>query len=216
MKPAVDWSLYLVTDKDLALGRPVEDIVSAALKGGVSIVQIREKDKSTRDFLAQAEKIHRLCRDYHVPLIVNDRIDVAMAIGAEGIHIGQSDMPYAVARQLVGPDVLIGLSVENMDHVSAAESWDVDYYGVSPIFSTPTKTDVYTEWGIQGLQNLRWKSQKPLIAIGGLNASNAAEIVRAGADGVAVVSAIMSAPDPEIAAHDLKNIIKTTKSTGRG
>jgi thiamine-phosphate pyrophosphorylase len=145
-----------------------------------------------------------------VPLIINDRLDVALAAAADGVHIGQEDMPYETARKLMGPRAIIGLSAENWDDVVKAQDLDVNYLGVSPVFETPTKTDTKGNWGLDGLARIKAYSNHPLVAIGGLNASNAEDAVKAGADCIAVVSAICAAPDPLRASRELCDIIKAT------
>jgi len=204
--------LYLVTDRDLSLGRPLEEVVLQAVKGGVSIVQLREKRASTRFFVEQAERLKRLLTPYGVPLIINDRVDVALAVEADGVHIGQEDMPYPIARRLLGKRAIIGLSVETVEQVLEAEGYDVDYLGVSPIFETPTKTDTRGSWGLEGLAQVRKLSRHRLVAIGGLNAANAESVIRAGADSIAVVSAICSATEPQRAAEVLNQIIQSALS----
>jgi len=149
-----------------------------------------------------------LLAPFRVPLIINDRLDVALASGADGVHVGQADMPCGIVRQFMGPQAIIGLSVETWGEVEAAERLPVDYLGVSPVFPTPTKTDTKGAWGIQGLARIRAGSRHPLVAIGGLNLANVTEAVRAGADGIAVVSAICASPDPERAARDLNERIQ--------
>ncbi|MFB3779214.1 MAG: thiamine phosphate synthase [Bryobacteraceae bacterium] len=206
MKPVPDWRLYLVTDRTLAHPRPLEEVVEAAVRGGVTAVQLREKQCGTRQFVAVAKSL-RAILPAGVPLIINDRVDVALAAGADGVHLGQSDMDYHDARRLVGPDRFVGLSVETMEQALAAEQLDADYLGVSPIFPTPTKTDTGSAWGIEGLRLLRAHSRRKLIAIGGINERNAGEVIAAGADGIAVVSAICAAPDPEFAARKLRRIV---------
>jgi thiamine-phosphate pyrophosphorylase len=209
--------LYLVTDRDLSLGRPLEEVVLQAVRGGVSVVQLREKQASTRFFVAEARRIKELLAPYNVPLLINDRVDVALAIGADGVHIGQNDMPYPLARRLLGQEAIIGLSVETKEQVHQAEAYDVEYLGVSPIFETPTKTDITGSWGLEGLAWVRKASRHPLVAIGGLNAANAASVIRAGADSIAVVSAICSAPEPQAAAETLNQVIQSAlSSVGRG
>jgi thiamine-phosphate pyrophosphorylase len=200
--------VYLVTDRTLCGNKSLEDVVFQALQGGVMCVQLREKDVSTRFFVEEARKIKALTAQFRAPLIINDRLDVALAVEADGVHIGQEDMPYAVARNLMGPQAIIGLSVETWDDVVQAEELDVDYLGVSPIFETPTKTDTKGSWGLEGLARIKAYSRHPLVAIGGLNASNAADAVMAGADGIAVVSAICAAPDPLYASQELHDIIQ--------
>jgi len=199
--------LYLVTDRDLCGGRPLEEVVLAAVRGGAACVQLREKNLPTRAFVEEARSIKALLASFQVPLIINDRIDVALAIGAEGVHIGQEDMPYLLARRILGSRVIIGLSVETWEDVELAEQWDVDYLGVSPVFETPTKTDTRGSWGLEGIARIRAYSRHPLIAIGGLNAANAGAAIQAGADGIAVVSAICAAQDPFLAAQELVRII---------
>jgi thiamine-phosphate pyrophosphorylase len=207
-----DFGLYLVTDRRLALGRPIESIVAAAVRGGVTAVQLREKECSTRAFVELARRLLELLRPRGIPLLINDRVDVALVSGADGVHLGQSDMLVSDARRLMAPDKLIGLTVETMEQVREGGSGDADYLGVSPIFSTPTKRDTGPEWGLRGLRRLRGVSSRTLVAIGGINESNAVQILEAGADGLAVVSAICSAPDPEAAARRLRDIVDRFRS----
>jgi thiamine-phosphate pyrophosphorylase len=207
-----DFSLYLVTDRTLSLGRPLEGIVGAAVRGGVSAVQLREKSCSTEEYIETARRIKKVLGPFGVPLIINDRVEVALEVGAAGVHLGQGDMPPAEARKLLGPDAVIGLSVETPEQADKADHFDVDYLGVSPIFPTPTKTELTTAWGLQGLRFLRPRSRHKLIAIGGINSSNASQVIEAGADGIAVVSAICSAPDPEAAARELRTIVNRLRN----
>jgi len=200
--------VYLVTDRSLCLNRSIEDVVLQAVQGGSVFVQLREKDLSTREFVEEAMAVKRLLLPYKVPLIINDRIDVALACGADGVHVGQGDMPYAIARKLMGPKAIVGLSVETWQDVEESQALDVDYIGVSPVFATPTKTDTKEPWGLDGLRKIRAFSRHPLVAIGGINESNARAVVEAGARCLAVVSAVCSADDPAQAATRLKNIIE--------
>jgi thiamine-phosphate pyrophosphorylase len=195
--------IYLVTDQTLCLGRPLASIVADAVRAGIACVQLREKTASTRKFLNQALALKPVLASAGIPLIINDRVDIALAAGADGVHLGQSDMPYDAARRLMGSNAIIGLSVETWADVEAAQNLDVAYLGVSPVFATPTKTDTRSPWGLDGLTRIRAYSRHSLVAIGGLNAANAKEIIRAGADAVAVVSAICSAEDPFTAARNL-------------
>jgi len=204
VKKIPDFRLYLVTDQGLSPGRPLEWVVEAAVRGGVTAVQLREKSCPIPEYVDIARRIQKVLQPSGVPLIINDRADVVLAVGAAGVHLGQGDMPPGEARKLLGPDAIIGLSVETPEQAAAAEHLDVDYLGVSPIFPTPTKTDLMTAWGLQGLRRLRSCSRHRLIAIGGINSSNAVQVMEAGADGIAVVSAICSAPDPEAAARELR------------
>jgi len=201
--------LYLVTDRDLCGEKSLEDVIEGAVKGGVSFVQLREKEISTRDFIGEARSIRKILEPYKVPLIINDRVDVAVACGAEGVHIGQEDMPYEVARKFMGPKAIIGLSVETWEDVVASQKLDVSYIGVSPVFATPTKTDTKGVWGLEGLARIKAFSRHPLVAIGGINESNVRDVVKAGADCVAVVSAICASSDPEAAARGINEIIKS-------
>jgi len=200
-------TLYMVTDRAMARDRPLDDVVNEAVAGGVTCVQVREKHSTTREFMQQAQRVKRVLDGSGVPLLVNDRVDVALAVAADGVHLGQQDMPYHAARALLGPDAIIGLSVESMADVEEANAWDVDYLGVSPIFETPTKRDTRGSWGLDGLARVRAMTRHPLVAIGGINWRNVADTVRSGADGIAVVSAISAAADPRRAAEDLRRRI---------
>lgn len=203
-----DLSLYLVTDRPLSLGRPIEEVVTAAVEGGVTMVQLREKECSTGEFITLARTLKEALAPHGVPLIINDRVDVALAVDAEGVHIGQSDMNYEDARRLLGPDKIIGLSVENFSDLERANSLEVDYVGISPVYGTPTKRDTAEPFGLEGLQRAVALSVHPTVAIGGMNATTIGEVMQTGVDGVAVVSAICSAPSPRKAAQELLDIIK--------
>lgn len=198
-----DLRLYLVTDRPLALGRDIDWVVEEAVKGGVTMVQLREKDIDTRDFIALGLKIKEKLAPLGIPFVINDRVDVALAVGADGVHIGQSDMPYEMARKLLGPDAIIGLSVENMEDIEAANQLDVDYVGISPVYLTPTKTDTAAAFGLDGVGRAAALSKHPTVGIGGMNLRTAADVMKAGADGIAVVSAIMSADSPAQASEAL-------------
>jgi thiamine-phosphate pyrophosphorylase len=200
----VDYSLYLVTDRALAQGRELVDIVHAAVRGGVRVVQLRDKDASSRAALGQAQALKALLDPLGVPLIVNDRIDLALACGAAGVHLGQDDLPCDLARQLVGHDLIIGVSVSTPEEARRATREGANYLGVSPVFDTPTKVDTPKATGLAGLAAIRAATDLPLIAIGGISLSKVAVVVAGGADGIAVVSAIMAAEDPEMAARALR------------
>ena len=198
--------LYLVTDRALCGPRTIDEIILAAVAGGVKYVQLREKNVTTRFFIEEAHRIQVLCKPFRIPLIINDRVDVALAAEAGGVHLGQDDMPCALARKLLGPQALIGLSVECWEDVVRAQEQDVDYLGVSPVFATPTKTDTKGCWGLAGVAKIKAYSRHPLVAIGGINETNAAAVIRAGADCLAVVSAICASFDPRQAAERLTAI----------
>ena len=199
--------LHLVTDRQLCGNRSLEEVVELAAQGGVDVVQLREKSASSQEFLELARTLKKLLSCYAIPLIINDRIDIAMAANADGIHIGQNDMPYQQARALLGPDKIIGISVSSIDELLATAIYDPDYLGVGPIFSTPTKSDAAQPIGIAGLAKLRALSNHCLIAIGGINHVTINEVLSTGVDGVAVVSAICAADQPKQAAYDLRRLI---------
>lgn len=201
--------LYLVTDRQLCGNRSLEEVILQAVKGGVSYVQLREKEIATRYFVEEALRIKKILKPYKVPLIINDRVDVALACGADGVHVGQEDMPYEIARNLMGPKAIIGLSVETWENVLASQKLDVNYIGVSPVFVTPTKTDTKGAWGLEGLARIKAFSRHPLVAIGGINESNVKDVVEAGARCVAVVSAICASPDPENTSRKISETINS-------
>ena len=196
--------LHLVTDRSLSRGRSLVEVVREAVSGGVTCVQLREKDCSTREFLQEALALKELLQLLKVPLIINDRVDIALAVGADGVHLGQSDMPISHARRLLGPNCLIGISAESVDHAVEAEQQGADYIGISPVFSTPTKTDTAPALGLEGIRQIRELVRIPLVGIGGINLTNARQVLASGADGVAMVSAIMAAASPRLAAKAIR------------
>ena len=199
--------LYLVTDQPSLRGRTLIDVVQSALLGGVTCVQLREKHASSREFYAQAVALMELLTPLNIPLIINDRLDIALACGAQGVHLGQSDMPVQAARNLLPPQVFIGWSVETEAQVEQSANLPLDYLGVSPVFATPTKTDTAAPWGLEGLARIRAATALPLVAIGGIHLGNATQLMQAGADSLAVVSAICSADDPCAASQQLRRLI---------
>lgn len=211
MKDPRTWDVYLVTDRCFSLGRPILEIVEQAVAGGVSVVQLREKDLTTRDFYEEGLLIRDFLRARGVPLIINDRIDVALALDADGVHIGQDDMPLAIARRILGAGRIIGLSVNEPAHINPETAALADYFAISPIFATPTKTDTTEPWGLDGLRRARSLTDLPLVAIGSIKLDNAREVVEAGADCVAVVTAITMATNPEKAARQLVREVRMGK-----
>lgn len=199
--------IYLVTDQRFCRDRSLEETVMESVRAGASCVQLREKTLSTREFVALGRRLKELMAPFGIPLLINDRIDVALACGADGVHIGQSDMPFDITRKLLGPDAIIGLSVETWEDVENAQSLDVAYLGISPVFATSTKTDTKKPWGLEGIARIRAFSRHPLVGIGGLDRSNAAEVIAAGADCVAVVSAICGAGSPYDATRELAEAV---------
>jgi thiamine-phosphate pyrophosphorylase len=212
-KRKVDLSLYLVTDRGLSLGRRNLDIIRAAVVGGVTMVQLREKEATTREFYQEGLKIREFLGEHNIPLIINDRLDIALALDADGVHLGQDDMPLAVARRILGEDKIIGASVFNVTEAREAEAAGADYLGLSPIFVTSTKPDLTAQMGIDGIAPIRRTVRIPLVGIGSMSAENAFEAVRAGLGGVAVVSAICSRRDPEGAARAIKAEVLRAKAS---
>lgn len=209
----IDYSLMFVTDDSITDEEVFLSVLEAALKGGATVIQLREKKRDTLSFYNRAVACNTLCKQYAVPLIINDNIDIALAIDADGVHIGQKDMPYHVARKLLGATKIIGLSVSNSQQAIEAKAMGVDYIGISPIFATQTKqTDLDPPLGIAGLRVIRALFSKPIVCIGGIDHNNSLEIIENGADGVAVVSAISKAQHPEIETKKLKTILCKTGS----
>jgi thiamine-phosphate pyrophosphorylase len=198
--------LMLVTDRALSRGRETAWIVREAVAGGVTCVQLREKNGGTREFLEEARAVKAALEGTGVPLIINDRVDVALAAGADGVHLGQQDLPIADARRLVPQGWIIGVSAESVEDAVRAERDGADYVGASPVFATPTKMDAAPPLGLDGLRAIRAAVKIPVVAIGGIHAGNARDVVCAGADGLAVVSAIVAADDPRAAAAELRRV----------
>lgn len=213
MSPGVV-SLMLVTDRGLSRGRETAWIVREAVAGGATCVQLREKTADTRDFLEEARAVKAALEGTRVPLIINDRVDVALAAGADGVHLGQQDMPIADARRLAPPGWIIGVSAESVEDAVRAERDGADYVGASPVFATPTKTDTAPALGLDGLRAIRAAVVIPVVAIGGIHAGNARDVRAAGADGLAVVSAIVAADSPRAAAAELLRAIESARETG--
>ena len=208
-----DPTLYLVTDPELARGRALTDVVAAAVRGGVTLVQLRDKQAEGRALLEMAQALKAVLDPEGVPLIVNDRADVAHAAGAAGCHVGQKDLPAEAARAILGPDAILGISIDAVSHARALDPALVDYVAYGPFAATATKADAGGPVGTDGLAAVRKQATTlPLIAIGGIDARNVAEAVRAGADGIAVVSAIMAAADPAAASRELRAAIDATKA----
>jgi thiamine-phosphate pyrophosphorylase len=195
--------LYLVTDPDLIGDRDLVDVVSGAVDGGATCVQLRDKRATTRRLVEDAGRLRAVLAPRGVPLLINDRVDVALAVGADGVHLGRDDLDPVTARDLLGPDAIVGLSVETADDVDRARDLAVDYVAVSPVFETPTKRDTLDAWGPDGLADVRRRTDHTIVAIGGINRDTIGDVAASGADAVAVVSAVCAAPDPRAAAADL-------------
>lgn len=203
LKPE-DLRLYFVLDREVLGARATAPVLHAAVQGGITCVQLRDKISSDDEFVRWAKPIADVLKARGIPLIINDRIEVAQRLKADGVHLGASDRPWIEARRALGPAAVIGLSVESEEEAAAAESADVDYLGVSAIFATATKMDLKRLWGLKGLRSLRGKSRHPLVAIGGIDATNVSAVFENGADGIAVVSAICAAEDPLLATRTLR------------
>lgn len=203
----VDYSLYLCTDRNLLNGKNFEETVELAIKGGVSIVQLREKNCSSRKFLEIATSVKNITSKYKIPLIINDRLDICLAVDAAGVHIGQDDLPCETAREILGEEKIIGVSVSTVEEAIQAENDGANYLGVGAIFKTSTKTDAEIVT-LDTLKKIRDSVKIPVVAIGGINKDNLSQI-KDFVDGVAVISAIISNENPEDAAKDLLKILKS-------
>lgn len=203
----IDYNTYLVTDTDMCPRENLIDVVSEAIRGGVTLVQLREKEISTREFYSEAVLLKELCKRHGVPLIINDRLDIALAVDADGVHIGQSDMPIDVVRRILGNDKIIGLSAGNVPDAEEAVKGGADYLGVGAVFHTSTKSDA-CDVGIEMLKKVRSAVKIPIVGIGGINADNIENLYGTGIDGVAVVSCIMASDDPYNAAKQLAEKVK--------
>jgi thiamine-phosphate pyrophosphorylase len=206
-----DPTLYLVTDPAQGRERPLAEVVAAAVQGGVTLVQLRDKAAGGRALLEQARALLALLTRQGVPLIVNDRVDIALAAGAAGCHVGQSDLPAAAARALLGPDAIVGVSLDAPDQMGAVDLRAVDYVAHGPFAATATKADAGCPVGAAGLARVRGRTALPLVAIGGIDATNAGLAIGAGADGIAVVRAIMAAADPAAAARELRAAVTAAR-----
>jgi len=182
---------YFITDARLSRAGNISDVISA-ISCKVSVVQYRNKDAETREMYYEARRLGKLCREAGAAYLINDRVDIALSVDADGVHLGQSDMPFAAARRLLGPDKIIGLTVHNLAEALEGERLGADYLGVSPIFSTATKPDAGKPAGISLIEQIRRKVSLPLIAIGGINHSNARQVVAAGADGLCAISCVVA------------------------
>lgn len=207
----IDLSLYLVTDREILGGRSLLEAVEGALRGGVTVLQYREKSASTRIMVEQAGALRDLCWSYGVPLLINDRLDVALAVDADGVHLGQDDMPVSIARRLLGSDKIIGLTVHNEEELAEAGTLPVDYVSFAPVFATTTKPDHRDPLGIGGVAYLASRTELPCVAIGGIKEHHLEELLKTGIDGVCVVSAILGSENPEEAARRFISLWKQKK-----
>ena len=203
----LDTSLYFITD---STGLSEEEFLrrtEEALRGGVTLLQLREKNRTTREYLSLAEKVHALTRRYGVPLLIDDRLDVAMAMDAEGVHLGQSDLPIHIARRILGPDKIVGATAKTVPQAAEAYEQGADYLGVGAVFPTSSKSDV-GEMSYETLKAICKAVSIPVVAIGGISGENVGKLAGSGICGVAVISAIYAAKDVKAAAADLKATVK--------
>lgn len=207
----MDYSLYLVTDRRFMGKQTLAEAVEQAILGGCTMVQLREKELSSLDFYWQAIKIKQITDSYHIPLIINDRVDIAMAVRADGVHIGQHDIPAAAVRKMIGKDMLVGVSVSTVEQAIKAQQDGADYLGVGAMFPTGTKTDADFV-SMENLKEIRTAVSLPIVVIGGINKDNAYCFKTIGIDGLAVVSAILAQPNIKVAAEELKAIFSGKES----
>jgi thiamine-phosphate pyrophosphorylase len=211
MKPAFDLSVYLITDPLLCAGRGIAETAAAAVRGGATMVQLRDKTADDDALISQGRALKQALAGSGARLIVNDRIEVAAAIGADGVHVGQTDAAAATARQRLGPDAIVGLSIQRIEQAATLDCANVDYVGVGPVFATSTKPDHAAPLGLDGLARVCAACALPAVAIGGLTAMHGSAVLSAGARGLAVVSAICAAADPEAAARAFAEAIRAAK-----
>lgn len=203
-----DLLLYAVTDRHWLNGRSLRDVVEESLRGGVTMLQLREKSLAEPAFLAEARELQALCRDYHVPFIVNDNVDIALAMDADGVHVGQSDIVGKDVRAMIGPDKILGISANTVETAVAAQAAGADYIGVGAVFPTSTKKDAKS-LSREEMRAICEAVDIPVVAIGGINAGNLPQLAGSGVDGVAVVSAIFAQPDPGAATRHLLELART-------
>lgn len=202
MKNKIDYTLYLCTDRDLMSSATIEENVELAIKGGCTVIQLREKNCSSKEFYDLAVSVKKITDKYNVPLIINDRVDIAMAVDAAGVHIGQSDLPADVVRRTIGDDKIIGVSTAKLEEALKAVKDGADYLGVGAMYSTDTKTDARPVT-MEELKEIRKNVDIPIVVIGGINMNTLGNFKNMGIDGLAVVSAIVAQPDVEKAAKDM-------------
>lgn len=205
IKVKVDYSLYLVTDRKILGERDLVQSIELAIQGGVTLVQLREKSVSTREFLELAIRVKEITSRYRIPLIINDRLDIALAVDADGLHVGQDDLPMLKARELF-PNKIIGVSASTLAEALLAQQQGADYLGVGAVFSTSTKTDA-VEVSLEQLEIIKKSVTIPVVAIGGINETNLKQVLATGIDGVSVVSAILAKEDILMAAKQLQELI---------
>lgn len=211
IEPAVDFNLYLITDRGNTRGRELSVVIEEALKGGVRAVQLREKDLSSRDLYATAYEMRKLTSSYGARLFINDRADIALAVDADGVHLGASSMPVHRARKVLGKGRMIGVSCHNMVSALSAQEKGADFITFGPVFFTPSKAAYGDPVGVGKLADIIELLKIPVFALGGINQGNISQIVEAGGDGIALISAILAADDPQGAAKNLLSCLPNRK-----
>ena len=201
-KNEIDYTLYLCTDRDLMSTDTLEEAVEQAIKGGCTLVQLREKNSSSLEFYETAKKIRKITRKYNIPLIINDRVDIALAVDADGVHVGQSDLPVKVVRRIIGQDKIVGVSAAKLSEARQAAEDGADYLGVGAMYPTDTKADARPVT-MEELKEIRSAVNLPIVVIGGINQKTLHNFKGIGIDGLAVVSAVISAENIERAAHNM-------------
>jgi len=207
----MNYDLYIITDQRISHGKSHLEVAEAALAGGATVIQFRDKEMKDSEAVVACREIYKLTKKKGVSFIVNDRVEVAKAVDADGVHLGQEDMSFSSARKILGKEKIIGISVETVEQALKAVEGGADYLGIGPIYPTATKPDAGKALGIARLKEIRESVNIPIVAIGGINENNLEEVLRAGADGVAVISAVVSAPDITEACRKLKNKIEYIK-----
>ncbi len=211
MQRNIDLTLYLITDDGYLEGRDLASTIEQAIAGGVTVVQYRSKGrKTTREMFEELKILREITKKHSVPLIVNDRVDLALAVDADGVHIGQDDLPPEVVRQILGEDKIIGISTHSLEEIEKANDQPVDYIAFGSIYRTPTKEKPIVV-GVELLKEAKKMAKKPLVAIGGIMPYNVDEVIKAGADGVAVISAILGFQDVKKAAESMRRAIERTR-----
>lgn len=199
----IDYKLYLITDRSFLNGRSLKQCVEDAIKSGVTLVQVREKDVSTREFYEIAKEVKEITSKYNIPIIINDRIDIALAIDADGVHLGQSDMPIEFARKILGKNKIIGISANTLEEALEAQEAGADYVGLGAVFYTGTKKDIKEPMGLEGLKHIVDNINIPSVAIGGINHENAKSVISTGVNGLSVISCILGSDDIASATKEL-------------
>ena len=207
MKHGIDYSLYLCTDRRLMTSPTIEASVESGLPGGAEVIQLTEKDCSTPEIFELGLRVKKITERYNAPLIINDRVDIALAVGAAGVHVGQGDLPCKVVREIVGPDMIVGVSAATLEEAVRAEQDGADYLGVGAMYATATKTDTRPV-SMEELLKIRAAVKIPIVVIGGINKQTLGNFKGTGVNGLAVVSAIVAQPDPEAAARELLRMWK--------